>query len=873
MVAPRKPRMIAPEPPSGIIDRPRLALLVDERPVTVLAGMAGYGKSTVLAAAARRHREHGAAAWLTLDDTDKDPVRLVGDLVAAAGLAGVGALTNPVEQIRASSLRAEPLALLDTLLESLYDSASPILLALDDVQHLAGSSASTEIIDHLLRWAPTNLRISISARVLPPLRLQRLRLEDRLTYLAHDELAFSPDESVAAVRATGLDLDRRAVDSIHTATGGWPAGVRMAVLAARHSPTPTDLLLELRRDQALADYLATEVLASLPTDLRDFVLESSLDERVCPSLIDTIRGTTNAEVMLDQCLAAGLFLSREELAADEQWYSWHSLFAAHTQRRLTADHPDVAARLHGSAAAWWRPIDAPSAIRHALTAGDWETAARIFSESWLELYLEGRVDAVLALVDRLPTVSTFYGDAHLARALSFVQRGRLSEARAEVDAAVASSSVLPEGDRSSFKERTAIVELFLTGYLEGLGAAVEPGIALLEQLDEGDHSPDPAVRASVEVFVGMGEARLQQHLDVPLVMLRSSATTAHDTGLLALELTALAESCIPAIAEGRLTEVHDLAVDVLARAEERGWVGLSTLAPAVAYLGWLDYWRGNLREARAELERSLSMLLPFDWELRGLTLNFHVKTCVSLGDLRAARSSADEISALISAGPTPAWWPSMLAGVEGLILAAEGHTVRAVALALTPTDGPQYRLAAAHRAKVLLRAGRPAEALSQLRRAPASGSFVHVECLSRCLEAEALAVLGKQEAHLALEKALAAAEPDGLYGPFLSAGDDLAELLKAHLRHGTSHPAAVTQVLGRLADGHEHRSTAWGEQLTDRERVILRYLATNLTNTEIADAEFISLHTAKTHIAHIYRKLGVSNRRAAIHRAAELDLY
>ena len=75
-------------------------------------------------------------------------------------------------------------------------------------------------------------------------------------------------------------------------------------------------------------------------------------------------------------------------------------------------------------------------------------------------------------------------------------------------------------------------------------------------------------------------------------------------------------------------------------------------------------------------------------------------------------------------------------------------------------------------------------------------------------------------------------------------------------------------MLGRLAEPGHHHVTAWSEQLTDREHVILRYLATNLTNTEIADAEFISVHTTKTHIAHIYRKLGVNNRRSAIRRAA-----
>src|SRR6478609_9266160 len=128
----------------------------------------------------------------------------------------------------------------------------------------------------------------------------------------------------------------------------------------------------------------------------------------------------------------------------------------------------------------------------------------------------------------------------------------------------------------------------------------------------------------------------------PLGMLRASAATAHESGLLALELTALAESCLPAIAEGCLSEVHDLAASVLARAEERGWVGLVTLAPAVAYLGWFDYWRGNLR---------------------------------------AARRNAAEIGAMIEAGHATPSWPSMLAGLEGLILAAKGDTSDAVALA------------------------------------------------------------------------------------------------------------------------------------------------------------------------------------------------
>ena len=650
MVAPRRQRTTLPRASAGIIDRPRLTPLIDGRPAVVLAGMAGYGKSTLLSAAARRLPHDGATVWLTLDDVDKDPVHLVSDLLEATGRAGIDAVSEPLGRLRDASLRAEPLALVDSLLEVLYDSAGPILLALDDVQHLSGSPASTAIIDHLLRWVPANLRVVLAARVVPPLRLQRLRLEDRLTYLAHDELAFTPEESLAAVRAGGLDIDRGTVDAIHQATGGWPAGVRMAILAARHNRTQGELSLQLRRDHALADYLATEVLAALEPSLRDFVLDSCLDEQVCPSLVDSIRGTTTAESMLEQCLAAGLFLSRGDVTAQGQWYHWHQLFAAHIRRRLATEHPDRAARLHAASATWWTPIDAPIAISHALAAGDGDTASGIFAGGWLELFLKGRLDAVLSVVDRLPPVSAHFSDAHLAKALIMVQQDRLGEARVELDSARATAMLLPESERVRLAERTALVELFVTGGDVGLGVAAGSGSTLLDALNTDPKGADPVVRASVQVFVGMAEARLRRSGDSPLELLRAAARTAEGKGLTALELTALAETCIPAIEEGRLTEVHDLAVDVLARADARGWVGLVTLAPAVGFLGWLDHWRGNLRESRAQLERSLSMSLPFDRELRGLILNFHAQSCLSLGDVRAARSSAAEIATLMASG-------------------------------------------------------------------------------------------------------------------------------------------------------------------------------------------------------------------------------
>ena len=877
MVGPRHARMAVPSPSAHTIERVGLADLIDQRPVVVLAGMAGYGKSTLLAEACRRQQVKGAAIWLGVDDSDRAPVRLVSDLVTAVGLSGLEELGADLEPLRSSALRAEPLTLVDSVLEVLYGTALPLTLVLDDLQEITGATGSMQVIDHVLKWAPANMSIAVAARVVPPLRLQRLRLEDRLTFLSHEQLAFSPEETDEAVRAAGVDLDAETVESIHRATNGWPAGVRMAILASRQYGLRKQVPTQLRRDQALAEYLATEVLASLSDDLRAFVLDATLDEQVCPSLVDSVRGTHNAEALLEQCVADGLFLTRRRSSDEEAWYYWHPLFAAHIHRRLVADYPERAMAMHRAAADWWSAVDAQTAIRHAAAAGDAERASKIFADRWLELFLEGRADAVLKAVDYVPEGSAYSGDTHLARALILVQAGKLDDARAQIESAMKAAALPPPEGKAEFEDRLAVVKLFHTGYGSGLSAAVEPGTALLHGFDQNRRRPDAAVLASVQMFVGMGEARrlnVDADAEPSLGMLRSSAATAHDTGLLALELTALAESCFPAVGEGHLGEVRDLAVDVLARADEHGWAGLATLAPAVAYLGWLDYWRANLEESKARLERALSMMLPFDWELQGFTLSYLTTACISLGDLDGANRWIARIRALSDSGRSAPAWPSMLTGLEGLVLAAEGKTREAVALAMQPTVGPEYPLARVHRAKVLARAGLPADALALLEQVPTTGRLVHVECLARCLEAEVLAQLANPtDAHGALEAALAVAESDELYGPFLDTGEYLPVLLRGHLRHGTAHPAAVTQVLGRIAAGQRQDVTGRAEQLTEREHVILRYLATNLTNAEIAEAEYISLHTAKTHIAHIYQKLGVSSRRAAVRRAAELDLY
>jgi len=173
---------------------------------------------------------------------------------------------------------------IDSIHEALYDSDVPLTLVLDDLQHLSTSQRALAVVDHFLQSAPATTRVILSGRTVPRLRLQRLRLEDRLELIGHRDLAFTPEETADAVAASGLEMSQDASEALHRLTQGWPAGVRMAVLAMK-AGGDQNLSLELRRDDALAEYLTTEVLASIDDELRRFLLEATIDDTVCPSLV------------------------------------------------------------------------------------------------------------------------------------------------------------------------------------------------------------------------------------------------------------------------------------------------------------------------------------------------------------------------------------------------------------------------------------------------------------------------------------------------------------------------------------------------------------------------------------------------------------
>jgi LuxR family transcriptional regulator, maltose regulon positive regulatory protein len=868
---PRGGRYGPPAVPAHVLSRPRLFARLGSRPVTVVLGAAGYGKSALVSSWLARSAAQDAVAWLTLDSSDRDPGRLAADLLTTLQTLDVEPLEEALHTLEAPPLFADPLPFVDSLLEAVFEADVSLTLVLDDVQSISKSAAALEMVDRLTLWAPPATRVVLAARAMPRLRLQRLRLEDRLSVVGAGDLAFTLEETAAVVRAWGPDPGADTIRDLHGLTQGWPAGVRMAMLAMK-TGVSTDLPLALQSDDSVADYLATEVLNSLDPGMRQFVVEATTDELVCPSLVDAVRGSTDSMAALERCIADGLFLTKEPRAGDEQWFRWHALFAAHLGARRREDEAR-SKELELRAARWWRPVDPTVAVSHALAAGDDELAGEVASTAWLDLMLAGRADTVTRIVDSVPADVTLAAELHLARAFVAAEKGAFDTAKVELNLAHQKSVLLEGATRDRFEVRSTMVELFVVRDRAAMSESVERGRKMLAEMDSASWALDRATMALVRLCVGVGEARL---LDDPLEavrLLREAESTATEAGYTALELMAQAELCIPSIATGALEEMRLLAEQVLSRARVRGWGDLPSTATADGYLGWLALWKGDSRRAMELLERCIAHLLPNDWGMLGLSTMAHAQAALSVGDVAAAEGDVRRALDLATHGRMPPWWPSVLTALEAKALVAKGRIDEAVAVVDRPVVGPAYYMATCHRANVLLSCGRPEKTLAVLATFPEDRMLPHTTGLVEALRAQALRETGDDTgAHAALERALASASRYGFLEPFLMVGDRLLPLLATHIRAGTAYRDFLTQVRNRLATPVSARVNEWGESLTHREQEVLRYLATDLSLSEIAEAEFISTNTVKTHIAHLYRKLEVANRRAAVRRGAALGL-
>ena len=882
----------------GVVVRPGLfGLLAGAGRVTEVSAPAGSGKTVLLRSWIGQTGLAGRAGWVAVQGEERDPQQFWLSVFGALRETAAGSkLVRPL----AAAPGLDGWTVVERLLEDLGGLEDRIWLVVDDVHELRPDEALRQLELLVLR-APAGLRFVFVTRHDLRLGLHRLRLEGELTEIRAADLRFTPDEERALYQAAGITLSDAALGLLYERTEGWAAGWRLAALSLAGHPDPDRFAAEFSgSERTVAQYLLAEVLERQSEPVRRLLLRTSVLERVNGELADLLTGDSGGERVLQQLEQAGAFVTA--LDARRSWFRYHRLFADLLQLELRGSVPGELPALHDTAAGWYADHGyLIEAVRHAQAARDWGLAARLMSDHWVGFGLNGLGATAHELMARFPA-GVIAGDAELAAraAGDELAWGSLQEAERYLALATRGLDAVPADRRGRSRVVLAVVRMRSARQRGDLAAVAEEAERLLAPADAADSArpmwgPGEAVgedlRALALIDLGIAEAWTGR-FDEADRRLEQGVALAHRIGRPYLEVTGLAHWA--QLASWRsFPQGAEHSRQAIELAGRHGWsdepvVGIAHMALGMALVtqGRLEEGEQSLEQAectiRAEAEPAAGMRLHY---ARGLLETVKGRPDAALGPLRTAERLAEVLV-------TEHALARRLRSHVLQTLVRLGRTQRAER-ALTEMGGQERDSAEMRNAAAVLRLAQDDPEAATAALAPVIDGSVPLLNASLwvvqawLLEAIARDALGDAgAARRALERALDLAQPEGLVFPFLL--DPAPGLLDRHRRLGAAQATLISGILNALSgrkpaapSGHQagaDRDAQAGmghglrEPLSQGEIRVLRYLPTKLSAPEIADQLYLSVNTVKTHMRHVYDKLGAHRRHEAVEQARAFGL-
>ncbi len=898
-------KLYVPRVRRGLVARPRLSERLDrgtESKLTLVSAPPGFGKTTLLAEwLASAPTPATSVAWLSLDPGDNQAAVFWPYLIAALRTVAPGIGATALALVQAP--QPPPIeTVLASLINELGGLADDLVLVLDDY-HLIDARDVQDGMAFLLDHVPLRVHIVITSRADPALPLARLRARGELVEIRAADLRFTQDEAAAYLNAVmGLDLAAPDIAALEGRTEGWIAALQLAALSMQGRHDIAGFIAGFAGDDRyIVDYLVEEVLLRQPDAVRTFLLQTSILTRLSGPLCDALTGQDGGKATLEALDRGNLFLV--PLDDRRRWYRFHQLFADVLRAHLQDEQPDRVLELHRRASDWLdQNGDRAEAIRHALAGEDMERAADLV-ELALPAMRRGRGEAtVLAwlralpdeLVGRRPVLGVAYAWVLIAAGeLDDVER-RLREA----ERCLTTPGGLPTGpgaeppgtavaNSDEFLLLPAMIALY-RAVLAQIGGDVPATVRYARTVLDLAPEDDDLLHGGAAALLGLA-SWASGDLEAAYLIHSEGMARVQRAGNIPDAMNASIALADIRITQGRLGEAirtYDQAFQLSAKHGEPVLPGTADL-----HVGLADIVReqGDLEAARKHLQasRDLGEHMGFPQARHRL----HVVTArirEAEGDLDGALDALGEAQRVYVPDFSPDVHP--LAARKARVWVRQGRLAEAAAWArdrsLSAEDDLSYLREFEHvtLARMLLAgSGRDRangssrdalDLLGRLLRAAEQGGRTGSVIEILVLQALAHQVGGDvPAARGSLERALTLAEPEGYVRMFADEGPPMAALLEAAAGHGTArtYVRRLLAAIGRPA-GSVRVNQGLVEPLSERELEVLRLLATDLDGPDIARELVVSLNTVRTHTKNIYAKLGANNRRAAISRAAELDL-
>jgi len=866
-------RLAPPPIGQGLVPRPRLTALLDQADrysLVLVTAPAGSGKSSLLAQYEKDKGERACGdkessetsfyCWLSLEEGDNDPVRFWRYFTAALQTAAPTLdLPTPiiVPQLGPGALPGS----LDQLCNALAAFDRPLFLVLDDAQRVENGDIYTSLA-YLLDHQPANFHLVIASRARLPLPLARLRAKNRVLEIRPHALDFTKEEALSFFQ-TNPESRLNPEQILHAVdvTRGWAAGLRLMDYALRENPDQVEAWTEGRK--LAAEYLTGEVIDQLPKQWLDFLEKIAVLDPFTAEMAAALTGDGQAARLLDQMIAANLFIERQGTT-----YQIHPFLRESLLQRLARAERDS---LNRSAAGWFETHSDPEkAISHALAGADWEHAVRLILPQAENKLRRGEIHTLASWIDVLPEeartqspdlqvvqgwVGYLLGDVPLAQ--------QLAEALTQLENP---ERIRRKGWWAGLRCQIALVQ-------EHNRQALELAQVALAETDPAENF----IRGMLLTSLAAAQQALGDS-DGAVSSFKQAILVNRKAGNLMLALFALASLGVELNDQGQRRRAVELCAETLNDLAAGGPDGNNPLSGLIYILLARLHWDANqLEDAQKALDQGSRLL-----EQLGVP-GFQITVDLIRSEILAAREEYAEALRLIHLNRRRArsgemvgfrrLFDSMRADLSLRMgnLAAVEDWLEGADLPAAPEEDPAREMEFIVKARYLVETGALDEA-SQILKALEGFAREHrrVRLLISTLLTRATLEWKRGElgrVKLNLEEALALAVPQGYVRLLLDSGALLLGLL-AQL------PGAPTEIRSRFraAAARPVETPELIEMLTAREIDVLRLLAENETNPEIARKLVLSPETVKVHLKHIFQKLEVADRRQAVRRARELEL-
>jgi LuxR family maltose regulon positive regulatory protein len=837
--------------------------------LTLVSAPAGFGKTTLVSEWARQNQPQIPTAWVSLDEGDNDPVRFWDYFIASIQTFQTNFAENIMPWLKSSEPPStEPLII--ALINELANIAGDCVIVLDDY-HLIESQQINEGITYLLEHLSAQMHLVIAARADPHLPLAKFRGRGTMLEIGADDLRFTVEDATCLLKELKTpELSADAVAALNQRTEGWAVGLKMAALSMRGQEDISAFIADFTGSQHyVMDYLIEEVLQKQTEQIRDFLLKTSGLERLSAPLCDAVTGLQGSRDILLGLERGHLFIV--PLDESRQWYRYEHLFADLLSHQCEVAYgKEEIKTLHQMSSQWYENNSLPDeAIHHALAAQDWESATKLIIEHGKNKRRSGEFITLYNWLQALPedVVQTDYLLCSMYCNV-LTQLGKLNAAESRLKIF---EKTVEQDDR--LKGEVLAMRADILWRRGGGYYHVDLAREALSLLP-----PDSLqARASMNFIIG-GAHFSRSELRQAEKFLTEGYEIARQAGD---DYTAFFDLALLGLIHIRRGKLHR-AAEIYRQAIE-----LAEPSPAAApphlNLGTILYVWNDLQAATEHTQRVI--------ELSRLT-GYPVRLVIAYHQLAMMRLAHGDESGAIEATEQADFEAQKLTALPSIIQ----HTAYRVNFAIRQDDIayatelgnkilenkdllPWYDVGVP--ALLLLAQGKKKAAAKQyqaLYEKAVQTEEQYFMILYRIYQA--LAAENEESAVEYLSEALTSAESEGHIRTFVDRGKLLATLLEKALSQGVT--PEYTRKLITIIEAEERQklkrkkgegvSPPYQALLSERELEILRLIAADVSNQQIADSLTISLSTVKTHVHHILEKLNARDRSQAVFYARELEL-